>query len=324
MIVKPDTYLTAAERRELGQRSNLMGAALIAHCWALILGAMALFAWWPNPVTFVLGLVIIGTRQLGLGILMHDAAHGLLFTSRWANEKAGQALCAWPMATDLYSYRTYHMQHHRRTQQDDDPDLVLSAPFPISAKSFWRKTWRDLSGQTAYQRRALQLRSALGPADRPLSARLASLWRELGGAIGFNTAFFALLAAVGYWWLYPLMWLLPAATTHQWVTRVRNIAEHAVVGEPDDVLKNTRTTYANPIEGLLIAPYWVNYHLEHHLFLFVPCWKLGRAHRLMLAKGHGAAMEIAPGYWTVLKKATANENDVRSASVQARTGAARI
>ena len=43
---------------------------------------MALFAWWPNPFTFVLAVMVIGARQLGLAILMHDAAHGLLFADR--------------------------------------------------------------------------------------------------------------------------------------------------------------------------------------------------------------------------------------------------
>ena len=35
--------------------------------------------------------------------------------------------------------------------------------------------------------------------------------------------------------------------------RIRNIAEHAVVPDNDDPLRNTRTTLANPLERLLIA-----------------------------------------------------------------------
>jgi fatty acid desaturase len=30
---------------------------------------------WPNPFTFVLAVAIIGSRQLGIAILMHDGAH---------------------------------------------------------------------------------------------------------------------------------------------------------------------------------------------------------------------------------------------------------
>src|SRR5688572_6630410 len=129
---KPSDYLTADEVHALRGRSDVVGALLVLHAWGLILGAMALFAWWPNPFTFLLAVMVIGARQLGLGILMHDAAHGLLFASRPLNEWAGKWLCAYPVATDLLRYRPYHLKHHRYTQQPNDPDLVLSAPFPIT------------------------------------------------------------------------------------------------------------------------------------------------------------------------------------------------
>jgi fatty acid desaturase len=88
------------------------------------------------------------------------------------------------------------------------------------------------------------------------------------------------------------MWLLPLATWYQLVSGIRDIAEHAVVPDDDDPLRNTRTTYANPVERLLLAPYWVNYHLEHHLFMFVPCWRLPAAHRALIAAGRVNEMEL--------------------------------
>jgi len=54
-----------------------------------------------------------------------------------------------------------------------------------------------------------------------------------------------------------------------------------------------------------LAPYWMNYHLEHHLLVFVPCWKLREAHALLLAKGYGSRMEAASGYGAVLARAAA-------------------
>lgn len=71
----------------------------------------------------------------------------------------------------------------------------------------------------------------------------------------------------------------------------------------NDPLRNTRTTRANPLVRLLLAPYRVNYHLEHHLFLFIPCWRLPETHRLLLAKGYGPRMEVQPGYRAVLATA---------------------
>ncbi len=301
---------TPEEIRALSQRSNWMGAWLVLHAWALIGGSMALVAWAPNPLTFLLAVMVIGGRQLGLAILMHDAAHGLLFKTRRLNEFVGQWLCAYPVGTDLHLYRPYHLKHHRFTQQADDPDLMLSAPFPISRSSLKRKIWRDISGNTGYTRRKQQIAATWGEPGLPWRQRWARL--QQGGLIGFalsNGLLFGLLAALGPWWLYPALWLLPLLTWYQLISRIRNIAEHAVVPDNNDALRNTRTTYAGPILRLLLAPYWVNYHLEHHLLLSLPCWKLPAAHRLLLAKGLRDRMEVQASYWAVLKLAASGTGE---------------
>jgi fatty acid desaturase len=307
--MRPSEILTAEEMKRLRKRSDLVGAALVLHSWVLIFAAMALFAAWPNPLTFIVAVMVIGGRQLGIAILMHDAAHGLLFASKRLNDWVGQWLCAYPVATDLLLYRPYHMKHHRFTQQTDDPDLVLSAPFPITRTSLRRKVVRDLTGQTGYQRRKAQWQDGWGAAGLTARERLQRLWRVFGGALVVNLVLFALLAAVGYWWLYPVLWLLPMLTWYQLVSRIRNIAEHAVVPDNDDPLRNTRTTLAGPLTRLVLAPYWVNYHLEHHLFLFVPCWRLPEAHRLLVAKGYRLRMEVQPNYRAVLRMATSAMGD---------------
>lgn len=298
------TVFTPDEIRSLSRRSDWMGAYLVLHAWALILGAMALFVWLPNPLTFLVAVMVIGGRQLGLAILMHDAAHGLLFKTRRLNEFAGQWLCAFPVGTDLHLYRPYHLKHHRHTQQADDPDLVLSAPFPISRQSLKRKIWRDITGNTGLTRRKQQIMATWGEAGLSWRERYARL--QQGGLIGFvivNALLWAAMAAIGLWWLWPALWLLPLLTWYQLVSRIRNIAEHAVVPDNDDPLRNTRTTYANPLARLLLAPYWVNYHLEHHLLLSLPCWKLPAAHRLLLSKGLRGQMEVQESYRAVLKLA---------------------
>ena len=87
--------------------------------------------------------------------------------------------------------------------------------------------------------------------------------------------------------------------------RCGNIAEHACVeGSSTDPFRAARTTKASLWERAFIAPYWVNYHAEHHLFMHVPCWKLPRLHRAIHAKPQAEAMEVAPGYASVLKAVT--------------------
>ena len=118
------------------QRVTWKGIALIAHAWVLILGSIVLVAWWPNPLTFLLAVGVIGSRQLGLAVLMHDGAHGCLSADEKVNLTLSQWFCAYPIFAETRAYRRYHLQHHARTQQDDDPDLILSAPFPITKLSY--------------------------------------------------------------------------------------------------------------------------------------------------------------------------------------------
>jgi fatty acid desaturase len=321
MMLRSSSLLTPAEIRRFGARSDRVGAALLLHAWAMIAAAMALFVLWPNPLTLAVAIMIVGGRQLGLAILMHDAAHGLLFRRKAVNDVVAQWLCAYPVATDLHLYRPYHLKHHRLTQQPDDPDLMLSAPFPITRASLRRKIVRDLTGQTGYQRRRAQLRDALGAPGTPWRECATRLRQRLGGAALVNLALFSGLAAAGYWWLYPLLWLLPLLTWYQLVTRIRNIAEHAVVPDNDDPWRNTRTTLAGPLARLVLAPYRVNYHLEHHLFPFAPCWRLPRLHRHLLTHCHGPRMELRRCYREVLARATASRIAARPDGA-ARPGAA--
>src|SRR5262249_47286944 len=141
-------FLTDDQLVAVRTRVTWKGVALIAHAWALILGAIALVAWWPNPLTYLLAVAIIGSRQLGLSILMHDGAHGCLSANEKITLTLSQWFCASPVFAETRAYRKYHLQHPARTQQEDDPALILSAPFPIPRLSYRRKFLRDITGQT--------------------------------------------------------------------------------------------------------------------------------------------------------------------------------
>lgn len=286
------------------KRSDLRGVWLALHAWGVIFGAMAVFVAFPNPLTYILAVMVIGARQLGLAILMHDGAHGVLTQNQKLNTFLSQWFCAYPMMAETGAYRRYHLKHHANTQQPEDPDLVLSAPFPITCKSFRRKMIRDITGQTGYQQRKAQILNALGKAEWPLEQRLRNYWAKLGRATLAQLAIFAVLAASGHWYLYFALWLVPFLTWHQAITRIRNIAEHAMVPDNDDPFRHARTTNTNLLERALIAPYWVNYHVEHHLMMWIPCYNLPMAQRFLIANGYSERMETKSGYAEVLRMAT--------------------
>src|SRR6185437_9837718 len=143
--VDPKQYFSPEEWAPLARRSAWKGPAMVAHAWAVIFAAGAMAVVWP--LTMPLAIAIIGARQLGLAILMHDAAHGALHPDLKVNDWVGDNLTT----GDLKAYRPYHLGHHKYAQQAEDPDLVLSAPFPITRTSLRRKIARDLIGRTYYK-----------------------------------------------------------------------------------------------------------------------------------------------------------------------------
>ena len=317
--IKATDVVDAAMLAQLRRRSNLIGLALIAHGWGVIFLSMAAFYLLPNPITFLVAVMLIGARQLGLVVLMHDGAHNALFRTQSWNNSFSDWLCAYPLLARTDAYRRYHLQHHANTQQQGDPDLVLSAPFPITRKSLRRKIIRDLTGQTAYQQRKAQIINAFTPpalSNPSLRQRLAHFWRKLGGSVITNLVVLGVISLVFHWSYYLMFWLLPFMTWHMLITRFRNIAEHAMVPDDNDPLRNARTTKAGWVMRAFIAPYWVNYHVEHHVLMHVPCYRLVRLHKAMLAQGLGDKMEMADSYWQVLRRASSRpDNDDRPGKI---------
>jgi fatty acid desaturase len=299
------SFMTEAELANVRERVTWRGVSMIAHAWAVIAAAVALVAAFPNPLTYLLAVAVIGSRQLGLAILMHDGAHGALARDERTNLWLSQWFCAFPVGAETRAYRRYHLQHHAHTQTEKDPDLVLSAPFPITHASYRRKFMRDITGQTGFEQRKAQIMNALGARDHSWRQQLNGLWQNLGPQLLTQAVLLALCVAAGVWWAYPLLWLVPLLTWFQVVTRVRNIAEHAVVSDSADPLRNTRTTVANWLERAFVAPYYVNYHLEHHLLFYVPAYNLPRVHAILMRSAFKDRVEVERGYATVLRKATA-------------------
>lgn len=302
--IRPKDLFTDAEWQSVSKRTPLMGVWLTLHCWGIIAAAMALAIWQPILIPFA--IMIIGARQLGLAILLHDAAHGGLSTNKALNDFLGDWLGGAAIGQRLSAYRSYHLTHHKYAQQPEDPDLILSAPFPITRDSLKRKIIRDLTGQTFIKQRTHQFSKALGMDKRKIKGR-ENISQSARSAVVpflvFNTGLMIFLALIGYWWAFWVLWILPMATWLPLITRLRNIAEHAIVPSNEDPLRHARTTYANWIERAFIAPYWVNYHCEHHMFMHLPCYRLPAAHKMLKKKGITDRMEIQPNYRTIISAA---------------------
>lgn len=342
----PRDIFGAQEWKAITRVSHWRGMALILHGWSVI--ALAAFGtaylwninWLVGAVATLPAVAFIGGRQLGLAILMHDGAHGLLHPNRKLNNFLGQWLTGAATGSDLHAYRAYHLTHHKFTQQPEDPDLSLSAPFPTSAQSLRRKAMRDLTGQTFFKQRTHQFAAAWrgvqamfrGQSDHANGKRDTSAGRTfnlqsrsgidapIANADGAKTTAYTVgrfllvqiilltLSLLFSGWVPFLLWLVALASTFQLFLRARNIAEHACTTTGSgDPFSHARTTYANWIERATVAPYWVNYHSEHHLFMGVPCYNLPLAHALLGKANFHARMTIEPSYLAVLRRVTATQ-----------------
>jgi len=233
---------------------------------------------------------------------MHDAAHGILFNNRKINDFVGQYVLGAPYGGDMQSYRHYHLKHHLYTQSEDDPDLPLSAKFPVTKASLRRKFFRDITGKTYIRLKIAEFKS--GKNQSGVAGADAFMNGSVWPTRLINLAMFGILAALGYWWAYFALWALPLMTWFMVVIRLRNIAEHALTTRDDNPLTHARTTRTNWFTRIFLSPYWVNYHVEHHAYMYAPCYRLKPLHNAFIQSGYENQMDIKPGYRAVMKLAT--------------------
>ena len=290
--------MTAEEKLSLLCRSDAKAVTLVAGTWCLVFALLLLAGYYPSPLTILMIFLLLPGRQLSLAVLMHEAGHGTLFTSRRLNQWVGQWLCALPTLGNLSTYAAGHLQHHRLAGTRRDPDLPNYQAYPITRESFRRKVWRDLTGQTGIKLLLSLAKGGAGNMEQPgVSSRTLLVKQVFVQTVIFGLLF---LAGIGWTWL---LWFATFMTTYMLVIRLRQIAEHAAVPDlydPDPRL-NTRTVNAPLWQRFLIAPSFVNYHLEHHLIPGVPCYNLPALRTLLENRGFFLNTPTCTSYHRLLR-----------------------
>ncbi len=300
--------LSSEELKRFTKKNDFLAVVILLNNWLLIAAAFAIAALWPSFITLLISTILLAGRQLGLSILMHECGHHILFKRRALNDIIGHWLIAAPLFLDMNSYAKGHFIHHRYAGTEKDPDLNNYKNFPISRHSLLRKFWRDLSGQTGFRLIAAARKSqgnVMNSPGRDPDTVVTRANNTIRDGIIVNAGLLIALTLAGAPWLY-LLWVTAYFTFYMLFLRIRQIAEHGAV--PDlfdlDPRQNTRTTYANLLERLLVAPNRVNYHLEHHILASVPIYRLKAFHNHLLKQGVYKDTSIAPSYFSVLKNVT--------------------
>ena len=284
--------LTREEIRDLSRIDSVKFTAAALLEFGLIVAAVWISETWWNPLLYVLAVIVVGSRINGLGALMHDAAHYRGYANRSLNDFVGELL-ALPTSSSMAGYRNTHFAHHRELNSENDPDWqrnfgLVEYEFPAPPRRMLMYIAQYLSG--------------LKTATAVFGFHKNKETRDIPAAVArARLCFFAglLLAsiALGFWKLLLLYWIVPLLTVFLAIRYIRSVAEHYAV-EHENVLNESRTVLAPFWELWLIAPWGLNYHLEHHLFPGVPCFRLGELHRLLMTREpYPQVAHITHGYF---------------------------
>jgi len=277
--------------RALSQVNGWKTTAFLLFHWSIIIGTLAIAAITMHWAVFVVGVFLIASRMQALGVMMHDATHFLLYQNRAVNDVVCDLFIAFPLGMSTTLYRKTHYRHHRFMNTEEDQDLVAQREegewydWPKTRWGCAKAILRSLFGVNAHRAWILfkhwapwnHMRDPIND-DFPLRARFLYV-----GTTILMYVFFAWSVMTDAKVALSLiaMYMISGFTILNLINRIRVTAEHLGVPGTHE-LNSTRTVLPSLWERFFIAPYGVNYHLEHHLFPSVPGYNLGKLHRELM------------------------------------------
>jgi fatty acid desaturase len=284
----------AAVRAGLREIDDLRNVGSVLLCWLQAGATISGAVWIGHPVAYAAAVVLMGPAFARFAILGHEAAHKLLFTNKRWNDAVGRWLLAYPSFVPLDAYRRGHFAHHKDEFGPNEPDLNLYNGYPITRASFRRKLWRDARGSSGWKNLKGLLFALRSEVGRPVAQRI----------LVAQVPLVVLAAAVGRWWLYPLLWLLPWMTSWRVINRLRSIAEHGGMQRSKDRRQTTHHVRQSLLARFWMVPFNTGWHLAHHVDMGVPWRKLPALHDELVAAGYVTPDITYPSYralWRALR-----------------------
>lgn len=240
----------------------------------LIYWMVAIADWSSAVVTIPAALLtlIAGFGFYVLGTTAHEGFHFTLARNKLVSALIGTWFSAAVIAFFGVGFYLIHSQHHRHTNKVDDPDLKLFSKF----KSTWRRLLiLRLANNRGYLKLVLRL---LVRSELPQGIHTVFTLSELKFLAIFNVAAQLIWIAI-YALLFladPILGLCVVLLPHLATALVSAAIVFVQHGDTGDRLSNNSRTHSSPWATLLMAG--TNYHLEHHLYPRVACWRLPMVH----------------------------------------------
>jgi fatty acid desaturase len=213
----------------------------------------------------------------------HELVHQSVFRTRWLNTFFLRILSFLGWYNHHFFWAS-HTEHHKYTLHPPD-DLEVVLPVEITLKGFLRHgfcnpwlAYYAVKGMIRVARGRLEgeWEHALFPESDPFSKRRLVNWARI--VLAGHAAIVVVSLAMG-WWLVPVVVTL-APFYGGWLQFLCNSAQHTGLQDNvSDFRLCCRTITLNPVLQFL---YWhMNYHTEHHMYATIPCYNLGRLHRII-------------------------------------------
>ncbi len=272
--------------RSLNQRSDWKGMLqTLGHLGLLALtGTGAFYAAANLPLPVLLAILFLhGTMWAFLLNGFHELCHNSVFKTRFLNVFFLR-IFSFLGAYSHVRFWASHSEHHKYTLHPPD-DYEVVFPVKLTFTGFLKSAVVNPWG--FYARWKSIIRLSFGKLDDHEATVMfpesgVDKRREL-----FNWARIQLVGHVSILGvsLYFGLWLVPVLITLApayggWLLFLCNTTQH--VGLTDNVPDFRlccRTITLNPLVQFL---YWhMNFHIEHHMYAAVPCYNLGKLHRLI-------------------------------------------
>lgn len=294
MKIKP------SELRAFVAPNFLYPAFYLAWDWALIAAAIGVSIVAQSWLLYALALVVIGSRQHALFILVHEGVHKHLARSKRLNDFLGNWLAAFPLLFDLQAYRTNHHRHHEHTNSEQDPDWIRKRgraewqfPMPKSKIALFIPYFIFIRGPLEWA----QIVWAFSGLGRKSTFQNSLERKLLIQKLVFYTLTASALTWTSLWGQALAYWFTPLFFVFPFLQRVRSVAEHFGLDWSTE-LRSSRDVPCGILEACLFGPHFVNYHLMHHLYPAVPAYRLKALYKhLHQDSQFSAEAHSNPSYW---------------------------
>ncbi|MGE0190837.1 MAG: fatty acid desaturase [Planctomycetota bacterium] len=241
---------------------------LVALRQVLVLAAAvtAYLLWGHHLPVAIIAAIVIGFVVFGFTVLLHEVLHGLVTGARTNRaERILAHVYGVPSGLSPSQFTRWHLDHHDALGTSDaDPKRHYLTPKIVKRRV--KLLYLTPALFPIYFRAARRAAEGYEPG---LKRRIR---RERRTAIGFHLAVFAGLG-LGLGWVHAL-WLhaIPAFVVFPVAFTVNRLGQHYDVDPADPAHWGTLLVRSPWTWDLLYL--WSNYHLEHHYFPRVPCYRL--------------------------------------------------